>query len=581
MNNNKLLNISAIACLLLVGAGACSRDDGDAATALTAGGGLLQYIPADSPYVVAAAEPLPEDVRDAIVEKTRPVMEAYANMARVAITEQAADEDADESARRISQELVAEFTRLMTPEGLESAGIDRHSTAAVYGHGLWPVLRVSLSDDALMEGTLTRLEEKIGAKMPSATVDGHRYRIAEGEDEATIVIAVIDGYLVASLVPAEPADALLRSVLGLDLPARNIADAGVLARLAGKYGYTSYGIGFLDVVRVIDMFLDGQSGLPQVILDVANVDASNISDVCRKEARSLAGVMPRIVAGYTEITAERMVSNTVLELRSDIATGLATIPAPVPGLGQKGQGGLVAFGVSFNPQAARDFYAARLDALEADPYECEWFDALQNNLESGRAALNQPLPPVVYSFRGFLAVVENISGMDIESGQPPTDIDMRLLVATDNAEALVAMGAMFSPEIAALDLKPDSKPVRLPVPPVAAQVETAWVAMSDSALALSVGEGNEAQLPDMLAAPLPEPAPFMSLDMDAGAYYGFIADVSLEAVAKEDGEDRSREFQEAFSRTMKSLEEAIDRILWDMHFSERGIECPSTVELAD
>lgn len=580
MNTNKLVSLSGIACLFLA-FGACSRDDGDA-TSLQAGGGVLQYIPADSPYVVAAAEPLPEDVRDAIVEKVRPVMEAYANMASVAISEHAAEGDADESTRRTSQELVAEFTRLLTPEGLESAGIDRHSTAALYGNGLWPVLRVSLSDDALMEGTLSRLEEKIGAKMPTATVDGHTYRIAGGEDDATIVIAVVDGYLVAGLAPAEPEEDLLRSMLGLDLPARDIAAAGVLAQLAGKYGYTSYGIGFLDVGRLTDMVLDGQTGLPSSLLDEARIDTASISDVCREEARSLARVVPRIVTGYTEVTADRMVSNSVIELRSDIAAGLSTIPAPVPGLGQKGRGGLITLGMSLNPQAARDFYAARLDALEADPYECEWFADLQNSVERGRAALQQPLPPVVYSFRGFVAVIENISGMDLGAGQPPTDIDMRLLVATDNAEALVAMGAMFSPEIAALELKPDSRPVRLTVPPIAAPVESAWVAMSDKALALSIGEGGEAQLPGMLAAPAPEPAPFMGVDIDAGAYYGFIADVTTQAAsAGDEGEDRSPEFQEAFSRTMNSLGVAIDRITLDVRFSEHGIEFPSTVDLAD
>ena len=578
MNTNKLVTVSAIAGLCLVVAGACSRDEGPT-KALQAGGGLLQYVPADSPYVVAAVEPLPADVRDALVEKTRPVMEAYANMLRVVITERAAEENADESGQQASRELIAEFTRLMTPEGLESAGIDRQSTAAVYGQGLWPVLRISLSDEALMEATLSRLEDSIGHKMPTATVDGRSYRVAEGENDGAVIIAVLDGYLVASVLPAEPPEALVKSVLGLDLPARNIADAGVLAELAGKYGYTSYGIGFLDVTRLTDMFLDGQSGLPQAFLADSGIDASNISEVCRDEARSLAAVMPRIVTGYTEVTADRMVSNSVIELRGDIAAGLSTIPAPVPGLGQKGQAGLFSFGMSFNPQAARDFYAARLDALEGDPYECEWFADLQESAERGRAALEQPLPPVVFSFRGFLAVVENISGMDLKAGQPPTDIDMRLLVATDNAEALVAMGAMFSPEIAALDLKPDSKPVRLPVPPLAAQVETAWAAMSDIALALSVGEGGEAKLPGMLAAPLPDPAPFMSLDMDAGAYYGFIADATMSA---DDGDDeRSAEFQQAFGRTMKSLEEAIERISFDTRFSERGIEFPTTVEFAD
>lgn len=586
---NKARNKSAVSlmtCLTILSVAACSDSSDDAGdpAALEAGGGLLQYIPADSPYVAAAAEPLPADVRDALVEKTRPVMEAYGNMLRVAMregAEEAAADDPDASARQATEELIAEFTHLLTPEGLESAGIDRSSTMALYGHGLWPVLRVSLSDEALMEETLSRLEDKIGTKLPTAVIDGHSYRIAERDDEATVVIAVLDGYLVASLVPNQPEEGLLRSVLGLDLPASNIAEAGVLGALAEKYDYTAYGLGFLDVERVTAMFLDGQSGLPQQILDEAGIDPASIPDVCRAEARSLAAVMPRIVTGYTEITADRMSSTTVLELRSDIATGLSTVTAPVPGLGQKGRDGLLAFGISLDPQAARDFYAARLAALEADPYECEWFAGLQASVEQGQAALNQPLPPVVYSFRGFLAVVESLSGMDLEAGQPPTDVDMRLLVATNNAEALVAMGAMFSPEIAALDLKPDSKPMQLPVPPMAAaQVDTAYVAMSDKALALSIGEGVEAQLPDMLAAPPAEPSPFMSLDMDARAYYRFIGDVAMQPGPDEE-EETSPEVREAVGRTMTALAETIDRIAFDTYFTARGIEFPSTVELAD
>lgn len=583
-NINHRSVLPLLACLTILPVGACSdssREAGDPA-ALEAGEGLLKYIPGDSPYVAAAAEPLPADVRDALVEKTRPIMEAYGNMLRVALREgaEAGTDDGGESPRQVSEELIAEFTHLLTPEGLESAGIDRSSTMALYGQGLWPVLRVSLSDEALMEETLSRLEGKIGSKLPIATIDGHSYRIAEAENEATVVIAVLDGYLVASLVPAEAEDGLLRAVLGLDLPASNIADTGVLAALAKQYGYTPYGMGFLDVQRVTSMFLDGQSGLPQQILDEAGIDASDISEVCREEARSLAAVMPRIVTGYTEITADRMTSNSVVELRSDLATGLSTVVAPVPGLGRAGQGGLFSFGMSLDPQAARDFYAARVAALEANPYECEWFAELQANAERGREALNQPLPPVVYSFRGFLAVIESLSGMDLEAGQPPTDVDMRLLVATENAEALVAMGAMFSPEIAALDLKPDSKPVRLPVPQAAAaQVDNAHIAMSDRALALSVGEGGEAHLPDMLAASPADPAPFMSLDMDASAYYRFIGDVATQA--DDDDEENSPEVRAAVGQTMTALAETIDRITFDVYFTARGIEFPSTVELAD
>jgi hypothetical protein len=161
----------------------------------------------------------------------------------------------------------------------------------------------------------------------------------------------------------------------------------------------------------------------------------------------------------------------------------------------------MSFGMSLNLLAAREFYEARLDALEAQPYQCEFFAGVQEAVAGGREVLNQPMFPLVYSFKGFLATIDSIKGMDIQAGQPPTDIDMQMLIATDNAEGLVAMAAMFSPEIAALDLQADGKPVRLPVPPIASQVRTAWVAMSDAALALSVGEGGETHLPGMLTEP--------------------------------------------------------------------------------
>jgi hypothetical protein len=53
-------------------------------------------------------------------------------------------------------------------------------------------------------------------------------------------------------------------------------------------------------------------------------------------------------------------------------------------------------------------------------------------------------------------------------------------------------------------------------------------------------------------------------------------------MSADDGdEERSAEFREAFGRTMKSLEDAIDRISFDTHFSDRGMEFPTTVEFAD
>jgi hypothetical protein len=560
---------------------ACSDAPEDAGELLSSEEGILRYVPADTPYVFATLEPLPDDVREKLGPATDAIVQGYANMVKAAINQPPEDPaepqmSAEEKQRAIA--IVDELAGMITVDGIPEAGIDRDSKAAIYGVGLLPVLRVTLSDPALFDATVKKWESQAGKEMSVATIDGQSYRYA-GDEDARVIVAVIEDQLVATFVPAALTEDLLKSVLGLTPPARSIAGSGTLAALSEKYGYKGYGVGVIDVERIAATFLDDTSGVNSALLALMEHDTSSLSDVCKAEIRSMAGIMPRVVTGYTEITPEHIDGVSVFELRTDLAAGLQSVTAPVPGLGAE-QGGLMSFGMSLNLLAARDFYAARLDAIEADPYECELFANLQAGVAQGREMLNQQLPPVVYGFRGFLAVIDDIQGLDIESRQPPTEIDMRFLVATEDAQGLLAMGAMFSPEIASLNLQPDSKPVKLEVPALASMVDAAYVAMSENALALSVGNGNESGLTDMLNASAAEPAPFMSMDMDAARYYGFLGEAMAEGAAGS-GEEHSPEMGQAMADMMKTMEQMFSRVSFDIQFTERGIEVPSRMELAE
>ena len=563
--------------LLLLMLAACSGSP-DEEEALASADGILRFIPADAPYVFAATEPLPEEAYRKLAPYVETIVQTYSSILLAAINQQPDDSSEshldEETAKRLSS-FIQQIAGMITEDGIPEAGIDRDSTGAVYGVGLLPVLRITLSDGSLFESTMTRMESEAGERMSVADLDGHPYRYA-GNDEARVILAVIDDHLVATVVPANLPEASLKAVLGIELPGRNIAESGELAALSEEYGFRSYGLGMMDVQRIASTFLDDQTGVNRELLALGGYDASSLDEVCKAEIRSLAGVAPRIVSGYTDVTDEHIKSNTVIELRTDIAAGVQTLTAAVPGLGQP-HDGLMSFGMSLNMLAAREFYSARLDALEKDPYECELFSGLQEGVAKGRELLNQPIPPIVYGFRGFLAVIEDIKGMDIAKQQPPTDVDMRVLVATDNAPGLLAMGAMFSPQIASMNLKADSKPVKLELPQVTSMADAAYVAMSESALALSFGNGSEAQLESMLAAGPTKPWPFMSLDMDAGRYYGFIGD----AITINDGPEQPPELAKAQGEVLQTFAKMFSRIYIDVLFTERGVEMPSTVQLAD
>jgi len=571
-------------CFLSLAIVACTDSSDDKATAPALDAGLLKYVPADSPYVFAMLDPLPDEVADKLEPKVDAILKSYQGLLRqfVKISAAVAADSKDEDG--LSAESVAalqEFGSLLSIEGLRSIGIERDSTAVLYGAGLLPVLRMTLSDGALFDAAIARIEKKAQGSMTVATIDGQSYRYAGG-DEGRLIIAVIENEFVVSLVPTNLSDDLLKSVLGLTLPSSSMADSGELHKIIDVNGFLSHSIGMIDIERIVATFLDDQSGVNKELLALLEYDDSELDDICKAEIREMGGIAPRIVTGYTEMSVDQFVSNTIIELRDDIAAGLAALPAAVPGLGSE-QGGVLAFGMSINLVALREFYEARLDAIEADPYECELFADIQDGVAKGRESLNQPIPPIVYGFKGFLAVVEDIQGMDLANNMRPTGADLRLLVTTDNAAGLLAMGAMLSPEIAGLDIKPDGVPVKFEFQQMAGMVGAAYVAMTDTALALSIGDGVEARLGDMMSAAVNEPHPFMSMEMDSTRYYEFIGQtMQMEKDGDDDEEDEAAaEIKAAMSETMVAVGDMFSRMTFQVYFTEHGVEFPSTIELAE
>jgi hypothetical protein len=564
--STKIISLLAISAVML---SACGKDDEPAA--ISASSDLLQYIPADSPYVFVTLEPISDEIMDDLEPKLDRVLLSYRDVLREAVAAKKAEfseeEQNSEEAQRI-EAFVEEFSTLLSVQGMRDAGIARDSLAAFYGNGLLPVLRLELSDDALFEATIARLEEQAGQTMPVGEVAGQSYRYIDAE-ELRIVIAVLDGQAVFTLVPTVFDESQTGRALGLTLPETSIADTTVLQDLIGKYDFTNHVVAFVDVPSIAERFVGQPTGLDADLMALSE-DDMQLSDVCRAEIRAVAGIVPRMVIGYTGLTAKRFDSSIILEVREDIAAGLTAVATAGPGLGGD-RGGLMTFGMSLDMKAARDFMEARLDAMEADPYECEHLADLQAGVAEGRATLNQPVPPMVYDFKGFVAVIDAIEGLDLATQTPPTSMDGGFLLAMDNAQALVSMGAMFSPEIAALNLQADGNPVELNLPQLQMMGMTAFAALNEGGLAVSVGDDAETQAEGMLGADAASPPPFMSFSVDAARYYSFMGEaIAAGEAGVEDAP--TPEMQAALTEMMNAIADFYDRMSIDVLFTENGIE---------
>jgi hypothetical protein len=576
------LIIATLAGVLTLAACDRSKEEEASVSALASTQSMLRYVPADSLYVIANVEPLPDALLDKLEPKLDQVLSSYRVLLQHVVVMAAAEagEDAADSPEVSQLTAIAdELSALMSLDGLRSAGFSRDSTAVMYGNGLLPVIRISVTDGGLFDAALSRIEETAGEKMSVATIGESAFRYLQA-GTLKVIVANFDTEVVLAAAPASFGDEQLSQLLGLTLPDSSIAETGALQKIANEYGYTDHYVGFVDFQGIVNTVLgDEVSGLNADLVSLAGDESPELSEVCKAEILSLAGIAPRLVMGYTEITDQQLLSGAVIELRDDIAAGLVPLTAAVPGLGEE-YGDLMSFGMSLDIKAARSFYEARLDALDAEPFECELFQEIQAGVVAGRQALNQPVPPMVYDFKGFLAVVEQIEGLDLASNMPPTSVAGRFLLAMDNATALMSLGAMFSPELAALSLEPDGKPARFESPQLQSTFDAVYLAMSDNAVAMSVGDGMDQQLPDMLAAEAENNGILLSFSMDASRYYAFIAEAML--VAKEDDENpMPPEFQGALNDIMLAFSDFYDRMSARIRLTGRGVEIDSKITIKD
>jgi hypothetical protein len=139
------------------------------------------------------------------------------------------------------------------------------------------------------------------------------------------------------------------------------------------------------------------------------------------------------------------------------------------------------------------------------------------------------------------------------------------------------MGQAMIPELAELTIEPDGKAHQFELPDTGSGAEKAWVALQESAIALSVSEDAETVLPALLAAEGSTPPPFMSMGLDGERYYELIGD----AMRASDDEEMSAEMRAAVSDVLDVAADFYERLQVDVTFTARGVEIDSDVTLAD
>ncbi len=527
---------------------------------------LLTYVPSDTPYFFGSLEQFPPDLIEKMKPLTESMMHSYAELLRGLLASPDAFEGNAASVRPFIELLVEE----MSDDKEYIFGLGYDSRVAVYGHGLLPVMRATLDDVKHYDGLIARLEARDDVELLSGSANGQDYRYI-GADTARIMFARDGEQLIVTAAPPGATEDVIATLLGADKPASSLADTGRVSQLVSKYNYLSAYVGFMDLQTLVATFTEAPTGINKVLFDSMDEEREMLSDVCKTEIAGLASAMPELNFGYTYADDERIDASFVLEVREDLATGMQSIPAPVPGVGgDLGGLGFMSFGLDIN--AAKEFLGARAEAIAANPYECEELSGLNDSAAQLQASLGTPLPPFVTNFRGVALIVDRIGDLDLAGGKPPEDIDARIVVALDDAPSMLMMGQMMVPQLGALNLEPTGEATEMPPGLIPGMTQPTFIALAENGVSLGIGEASKDLIGDMLTADLPEDAPLQTFGYDYGAYMKFIGDTVAAAGESDPQWDQSQQI-------LQELSEAMDRAIVSFHMTENGVEFDTTITL--
>jgi hypothetical protein len=504
MKHSRILRVigaASVAAGLALGFG-CSRtvDAPDA--------DLLGWVPAGTPYLHLSAAPYPEvlqqrlaDHRAAEVAAMRvDLADAIVDLRRTATAPALGD-----AARRLAdllEAVIVEVAGRDDAESLRELGIEPLPRGVVFGHGVFPAFRIGIADPVRFTALLDRIEQRSGMVAARGQSQGLDYRRLDlGPVHG--VIAMEGGYVIGGLAPRDAFDDYLPRLLGQETPAQSLADSGSVTALRTRYGFTGISEGFVDLEQLVRLV--GPGGDAGV---AAMGGAQAFDDGCIDLLGDLLAHAPRVVHGLTRADAAQLTWRTTWEATPPVAAALQRIAAPVNGLGRDDDA-LLALGFGVNLPELRNALVAALRALIDDGGRCPQIDraALGNAIPT----LNLALGPLTAGIRGLHLRVADlaIDGTDLR----PDTLSAAALAAVDDPRGVLALLAMFDPQLRRLELPADGTPVPLPpLPGAIAGDVPLQIALADRGLLLLAGPGAE-----RVAAPLREPAateplPLLALD---------------------------------------------------------------------
>ncbi|CAN5845680.1 hypothetical protein BH11MYX2_BH11MYX2_33910 [soil metagenome] len=465
---------------------------------------VLVNIPADTPYLFAQLAPMSQEFRDRMFAQADAKIEEA--MKAMAILPPDFDRSALPGWGRVAFAWMDELKGKDTKHWSREMGLDSNQAFALYGIGIWPVVRIGVNDPVKLHASVERILAKANLQTQERELRGKKYW-AFPIQQFTVAVAVLDKEMVASIVPTTALEAALPKVLGIEKPAHSLGETDTLGASLAHYKLLPQAVFVIDVRGLANRFTKADAANP---LEAPLAAATGpVTQACREDIGRFVEIIPRVFGGYHQLDAKLMDFSLVAEMPPVLVKRLGKLSVPVPGVNPGLNGHpMFALGVAAKSDELVSLMKEIVKGLRERPMRCDWFTGLNMMAEELAPELDGPL---MTQFKGIDGGTAMIDDMDVERRYGEGTVTLVGVSAAERMEALLHL----VPGFANATLSKVGPALEIPIGLLGGPPEmTAHILVRPQRAALAVGPSSEKIVNAVVSAPTPTHSPLVSVQMN-------------------------------------------------------------------
>ena len=479
---------------------------------------LLTNVPADTAYLIANKESIPQEVMEDHMQRGRDMLAMFNSSDSMKKATAKSD-----GAGKFFIALLEEYSSLLTSDKISETGLSLEANSVFYGYEMMPVMRLGLADKEKMMAMIKRAEEKSSYKVEFTKCgEFDCFETTDPKGEMAMAAVFLKDHLAISGFSTDKKESLKKHLIGEAKPKTSYSEANWDAFLK-ENNYPGYGDGFINLKNAFNY------AKPMILEEMQGKMDNKSVDGCLAVAEDHLDGMSEIIIGTKNLAKKVIDYELLFKTSSDVSKTLQKL-ANDTNIPQRTENAIFDFGVNINFKEMRNALTQYSSFLikSGEDNKCPQINAQEIRKGMGGMAMVMNM-----GLSQFNSIYASVSDIQLDDKMQPKKIDAVVSLGSNDPAGLIAMAGMMAPPIMSLKIPADGSVVKLPdglIPARGVKAPDIFLSRTEKAINIFVGNDKPA-----LKAHSNETPEISFSSMDLGGYMKTITSImdALPAGAKD------------------------------------------------